>query len=35
MVLAKRIGKVAVVPGVCHGFIADRMLAPGRPRPTR
>jgi len=27
MQLAKRIGKVAVVSGVCHGFIGNRMLA--------
>ena len=26
MDLAKRIGKVAVVSGVCHGFIGNRML---------
>ncbi len=28
MLLAKRIGKVAVVAGVCHGFIGNRMLMP-------
>jgi 3-hydroxyacyl-CoA dehydrogenase len=28
MALAKRIGKVAVVSGVCHGFIGNRMLSP-------
>ena len=28
MALAKKIGKVAVVAGVCHGFIGNRMLAP-------
>lgn len=28
MALAKTIGKVAVVAGVCHGFIGNRMLAP-------
>jgi 3-hydroxyacyl-CoA dehydrogenase len=28
MQLAKRIGKVAVVAGVCHGFIGNRMLVP-------
>lgn len=28
MQLAKRIGKVAVVAGVCHGFIGNRMLSP-------
>jgi 3-hydroxyacyl-CoA dehydrogenase len=28
MQLARRIGKVAVVAGVCHGFIGNRMLAP-------
>ncbi len=27
MALAKRIGKIAVVSGVCHGFIGNRMLA--------
>ena len=27
MGLAKRVGKVAVVSGVCHGFIGNRMLA--------
>lgn len=27
MALARRIGKVAVVSGVCHGFIGNRMLA--------
>ena len=26
MALAKRIGKIAVVAGVCHGFIGNRML---------
>ena len=28
MGLAKKIGKVAVVAGVCHGFIGNRMLEP-------
>lgn len=28
MALAKPIGKIAVVSGVCHGFIGNRMLAP-------
>jgi 3-hydroxyacyl-CoA dehydrogenase len=28
MALAKKIRKVAVVAGVCHGFIGNRMLAP-------
>ena len=28
MGLAKKIGKVAVVSGVCHGFIGNRMLGP-------
>ena len=28
MQLAKRIKKVAVVAGVCHGFIGNRMLMP-------
>ncbi len=28
MAVGKRIGKVAVVAGVCHGFIGNRMLTP-------
>jgi 3-hydroxyacyl-CoA dehydrogenase len=28
MALSKKIGKVAVVSGVCHGFIGNRMLSP-------
>ncbi len=28
MAVAKRLGKVAVVSGVCHGFIGNRMLNP-------
>ena len=28
MAIGKKIGKVAVVAGVCHGFIGNRMLAP-------
>lgn len=28
MALARKIGKVAVVSGVCHGFIGNRMLSP-------
>lgn len=28
MALSKKIGKVAVVAGVCHGFIGNRMLSP-------
>ena len=28
MALSKKIGKVAVVAGVCHGFIGNRMLMP-------
>lgn len=28
MSIGKKIGKVAVVAGVCHGFIGNRMLAP-------
>ncbi|MFX5714116.1 3-hydroxyacyl-CoA dehydrogenase family protein, partial [Acinetobacter baumannii] len=28
MALAKKIKKVAVVAGVCHGFIGNRMLMP-------
>src|SRR5690606_4559423 len=26
--LSKKIGKIAVVAGVCHGFIGNRMLSP-------
>src|SRR3546814_10164168 len=28
MAIGKKIGQVAVVAGVCHGFIGNRMLAP-------
>src|SRR3546814_14634104 len=28
MAIGKKIGKVAVVAGVCHGFIGNRMPAP-------
>ena len=28
MALSKKIGKIAVVAGVCHGFIGNRMLSP-------
>ncbi|MGE0409277.1 MAG: 3-hydroxyacyl-CoA dehydrogenase NAD-binding domain-containing protein [Amphiplicatus sp.] len=30
MALAKKINKIAVVSGVCHGFIGNRMLTPRR-----
>jgi 3-hydroxyacyl-CoA dehydrogenase len=35
MQLAKRIKKVAVVAGVCHGFIGNRMLMPRQVQATR
>jgi len=35
MQLAKRIRKVAVVAGVCHGFIGNRMLMPRQVEATR
>jgi len=35
MKLAKTIGKVAVVSGVCHGFIGNRMLAQRRREADR
>lgn len=35
MKLAKTIGKVAVVSGVCHGFIGNRMLAQRRRQADR
>ncbi|MEO6225987.1 MAG: 3-hydroxyacyl-CoA dehydrogenase NAD-binding domain-containing protein [Sphingomicrobium sp.] len=35
MALAKRIRKVAVVAGVCHGFIGNRMLMPRQIEATR
>lgn len=35
MALARRIGKVAVVAGVCHGFIGNRMLTPRQANATR
>ncbi|WP_395671489.1 3-hydroxyacyl-CoA dehydrogenase NAD-binding domain-containing protein [Phenylobacterium sp.] len=35
MKLAKQIGKVAVVAGVCHGFIGNRMLAPRQQEAMR
>jgi 3-hydroxyacyl-CoA dehydrogenase len=35
MQLAKRIGKVAVVAGVCHGFIGNRMLMPRQVEATK
>jgi 3-hydroxyacyl-CoA dehydrogenase len=34
MALAKKIGKVAVVSGVCYGFIGNRMLAPRQREAT-
>jgi 3-hydroxyacyl-CoA dehydrogenase len=35
MKLAKKIGKVAVVAGVCHGFIGNRMLMPRQIEATK
>ena len=35
MQLAKRIRKVAVVAGVCHGFIGNRMLMPRQVEATK
>ena len=35
MALAKRIKKVAVVAGVCHGFIGNRMLMPRQIEATK
>lgn len=35
MALAKKIRKVAVVAGVCHGFIGNRMLAPRQMEANR
>ncbi|MEG3155740.1 3-hydroxyacyl-CoA dehydrogenase NAD-binding domain-containing protein [Sphingomonas sp. RB1R13] len=35
MALAKRIKKVAVVAGVCHGFIGNRMLMPRQVEATK
>ena len=35
MALAKRIRKVAVVAGVCHGFIGNRMLMPRQVEATK
>src|SRR3954469_18771618 len=35
MQLAKRIGKVAVVAGVCYGFIGNRMLMPRQVQANR
>ena len=35
MALAKKIGKVAVVAGVCHGFIGNRMLMPRQVEATK
>ncbi|MGF1548962.1 MAG: 3-hydroxyacyl-CoA dehydrogenase NAD-binding domain-containing protein [Sphingomonadaceae bacterium] len=35
MRIAKRIGKVAVVAGVCHGFIGNRMLMPRQRQAER
>jgi 3-hydroxyacyl-CoA dehydrogenase len=35
MQLAKRINKVAVVAGVCHGFIGNRMLMPRQVEATK
>jgi 3-hydroxyacyl-CoA dehydrogenase len=35
MAIAKRIRKVAVVAGVCHGFIGNRMLMPRQVEATK
>ncbi len=35
MALARRIGKIAVVSGVCHGFIGNRMLEPRQRQADR
>lgn len=35
MAVARKIGKVAVVAGVCHGFIGNRMLEPRQVEATR
>ena len=35
MQLAKKIKKVAVVAGVCHGFIGNRMLMPRQVEATK
>ncbi|HET6943183.1 MAG TPA: 3-hydroxyacyl-CoA dehydrogenase NAD-binding domain-containing protein [Sphingomicrobium sp.] len=35
MGLSKKIGKVAVVAGVCHGFIGNRMLMPRQIEATK
>ncbi len=35
MAVGKRIGKVAVVAGVCHGFIGNRMLDPRQTEATK
>ena len=34
MALAKRVNKIAVVAGVCHGFIGNRMLEPRQVEAT-
>ena len=35
MAVSRRIGKVAVVAGVCHGFIGNRMLEPRQRQANR
>ena len=35
MQLARKVGKVAVVAGVCHGFIGNRMLMPRQVQANR
>jgi 3-hydroxyacyl-CoA dehydrogenase len=35
MALARRIGKIAVVAGVCHGFIGNRMLEPRQKQANK
>ena len=35
MAIGKKVGKVAVVAGVCHGFIGNRMLAPRQEQANK
>ena len=35
MDIGKKIGKVAVLVGVCHGFVGNRMLAQRQARGQR
>ncbi len=34
MQLGRKVGKIAVLVGVCHGFVGNRMLASASARPT-